>query len=395
MSLLIQAASYVGDYAVGDTVRIKFNATDAAGVLTAITTPTVKCYKDDDGTESTAGITLTEGFDSRTGLYSAIIDTTADGTFYSKGSAFELVLTAGSVGLVSVVGTVVGHFSLANRTLADGKTHGGTTAKMELGSTSATPALKIKNTSGNALLLEQTANTGFALRCSGSVFVQGSPGQDAVLLSGGVWDSEFDQGGAGLALAGGSATASASSYAGAGLFVQSGSPSGGTPGDAVYIQNKTGYSNMGSGNAIGILCATNAGHGIVITATGTDKHGIFVTGGTAGTSDAVKLVAGTGGVSLRAATFTGHAIRKNVALANFNFLMTDSTGHAPVTGKTITATRSIDGAAFGACANAAAEVASGIYKISLAATDLNGDVVTLQFTATGCDTTFVTIVTQP
>src|SRR3972149_11739279 len=62
-------------------------------------------------------------------------------------------------------------------------------------------------------------------------------------------------------------------------------------------------------------------------------------------------------------------IKKNTALANFMFLMVDSTDHlTPKTGLTITSTRSIDGAAFAACANAAAEVASGMYKISLAAT---------------------------
>lgn len=91
----------------------------------------------------------------------------------------------------------------------------------------------------------------------------------------------------------------------------------------------------------------------------------------------------------------GPRIRKNVALAGFEFVMTDSTNHAPVTGKTITATRSIDGAAFGSCANSAAEVASGVYKIDLAAGDLNGDMITLRFTATGCDDRLIGIVTNP
>ena len=60
-----------------------------------------------------------------------------------------------------------------------------------------------------------------------------------------------------------------------------------------------------------------------------------------------------------------------------------------------TATRSIDGAAFAACANAVAEVASGVYKIDLAAADLNGNAVTLRFTATGADDRLITVITQP
>ncbi len=93
-------------------------------------------------------------------------------------------------------------------------------------------------------------------------------------------------------------------------------------------------------------------------------------------------------------TLTNIGIKKNTALANFEFFMVDSTDHITgKTGLTVTATRSIDGAAFGACANAVTEVANGIYKISLATTDLNGDVVTLKMTATGADTRILTIIT--
>lgn len=93
-------------------------------------------------------------------------------------------------------------------------------------------------------------------------------------------------------------------------------------------------------------------------------------------------------------TLTNIGIKKNTALSNFEFLMLDSADHVtPKTGLTITATRSIDGAAFGACANSATEVANGIYKINLANTDLNGDVITLRFTATGADNRLLTIIT--
>jgi hypothetical protein len=54
------------------------------------------------------------------------------------------------------------------------------------------------------------------------------------------------------------------------------------------------------------------------------------------------------------------------------------------------------GAAFAAGAlGAVSEVASGIYKLNIAAADLNGDVVTLRFTASGADDLLVTIKTSP
>jgi hypothetical protein len=100
----------------------------------------------------------------------------------------------------------------------------------------------------------------------------------------------------------------------------------------------------------------------------------------------------SGFVSL--ATLPG--IQKNVALANFEFLMVDSTdGKTAKTGLTVGATRSIDGAAFGACINNPTEIGVGIYKIDFDATDLNGDVITFRFTGSGALDRFITIKTTP
>jgi hypothetical protein len=88
-------------------------------------------------------------------------------------------------------------------------------------------------------------------------------------------------------------------------------------------------------------------------------------------------------------------VKKNQALSNFAFLMVSSTDHVtPKTGLTITAQRSIDGAAFASCANAATELSNGIYLINLAAADLNGNVITLLFSGSGADSRYVGIVTQ-
>lgn len=90
----------------------------------------------------------------------------------------------------------------------------------------------------------------------------------------------------------------------------------------------------------------------------------------------------------------GAGMKKNTAFANFPFKMVDASGDA-LTGLTVTATRMIDSGSFAACTNSPAEAASGWYRISLAAADLNGDVVTLRFTASGAQTREIVIVTEP
>lgn len=88
-------------------------------------------------------------------------------------------------------------------------------------------------------------------------------------------------------------------------------------------------------------------------------------------------------------------VKKSTALAGFMFVMTDATTHAPKPGVAVVATRSLDGAAFAACANGPSEVSGGAYAIDLAATDLAGNVVTLRFVGTDADDLLMTVITQP
>lgn len=89
-------------------------------------------------------------------------------------------------------------------------------------------------------------------------------------------------------------------------------------------------------------------------------------------------------------------VSKNVAIAKFPFnMVTSSDGVTAATGKTVTAQRSIDGAAFGACANSPAELSNGSYYIDLAAADLNGTTIHFKFTANGCIDRFITVITTP
>jgi hypothetical protein len=106
---------YIGDFAEDATVRGSFNTRDSAGApITLAGTPVLSVYKDAGVSESTAGVTLTVDFDSRTGHHVFTIDTSAD-AFYATGSDYRVVITTGTVDGTSVVGVEVGAFSIQNR----------------------------------------------------------------------------------------------------------------------------------------------------------------------------------------------------------------------------------------------------------------------------------------
>jgi hypothetical protein len=108
-------AGYLGDISEDATIRGSFNTRTAAGTpITLGGTPALSVYKDAGTTESTAGVTLTVDFDSRTGHHVFTIDTSAD-AFYATGSDYRVVITTGTVDGTSVVGTEVGSFSIENR----------------------------------------------------------------------------------------------------------------------------------------------------------------------------------------------------------------------------------------------------------------------------------------
>jgi hypothetical protein len=87
-----------------------------------------------------------------------------------------------------------------------------------------------------------------------------------------------------------------------------------------------------------------------------------------------------------------NGIVKGTALANFQFLMVDNTDNVtPKTGLSITATISKDGAGFAATTNGASEVANGLYKITLTATEMSADTIVLVFTAAGANQRTITL----
>jgi hypothetical protein len=91
----------------------------------------------------------------------------------------------------------------------------------------------------------------------------------------------------------------------------------------------------------------------------------------------------------------GSSIKKNAACNGFMFIMTNNVTHAPQTGLTVTAQRSLAGTGFAPCANPVTELSNGVYVIDLAATDTNANNIMYRFTASGADDLDMLIVTQP
>ena len=137
--------------------------------------------------------------------------------------------------------------------LANSVAHGGNAATLELGANSSTPPFLVMNEGGAAVrfLAHGSNGTGFEILGEGS-------GSAMLIVSGG-------SGGDGLDIIGNGA--------------------------GVYVETQNGAALT--------LQADASGHGLVIQAAGTSKHGVLVTGGTGGTSDGIKVVAGAGGVGFR------------------------------------------------------------------------------------------------
>lgn len=107
---------YIGDFRLGDTFDHKFCTVTTTGAPTQLAgSPVVKVYAGNSTTtEMTTGVTLTVDFDSVTGLNNVRVVATSGNT-YATATNYQLVITTGTVGGTSVVGYVIGQFSIENR----------------------------------------------------------------------------------------------------------------------------------------------------------------------------------------------------------------------------------------------------------------------------------------
>lgn len=167
---------------------------------------------------------------------------------------------------------------------------------------SFTAGLTISNAGGDALVLTSSGSNGNAINASGNgtgaalLATAGATGNGIKAVGGATSGSAIKASGtAGNAIAlelAGQGSAAALSATGGATGAGATFVGGGTSGAGITVSTTSGD---------GLSITPTAGNGIVATANGTSKHGAVITGGTAGTSDGVKCVAGTGGVDLRAA----------------------------------------------------------------------------------------------
>ena len=107
---------YLGDYVEDETVYFLWSSNNADGAsITRATNGTVSVYKDNGTTQTTAGVTDTEDFDSLTGVHACAIDTSAD-AFYATGADYAVVLSGATID-GQTVNAVLAHFSIQNRTM--------------------------------------------------------------------------------------------------------------------------------------------------------------------------------------------------------------------------------------------------------------------------------------
>ena len=92
------------------TIHFKFTTRKDTGLPTTLAgSPAVKVYRQGNTTEIATGVTLTADYDSVTGLNAVVIDLSSG---YTIAEEYDVVITAGTVDGVSVVGEVVAHFQI-------------------------------------------------------------------------------------------------------------------------------------------------------------------------------------------------------------------------------------------------------------------------------------------
>lgn len=170
--------------------------------------------------------------------------------------------------------------------------------------------------------------------------------------------------------------------------------------------------NLTSWNGTAVATPDTAGYPKVTIKDGTGAGEIALTSGAIDTVAAVTTVNGLAAnvitAAATAADFTTEVASglptltqlnttrylKNTASQKVYFTLVDSTDHVTrKTGITVTAQRSLDGAAFGSATGTVTEVGNGVYYHSTSTADINADDVVFRFTGTACDPVELHIVT--
>jgi len=481
---------YLGDYKEDETVYFLWSTNDADGAsVTRTADGTVSVYKDNGVSQSVAGVTDTEDFDSLTGIHACTIDLSAD-VFYATGADYAVVLSAATID-GQTVNAVLAHFSIENRfqEVDAVKISGSSTAADNVESVflgtghtddvdlsarklkldcDTNVALEVLSSDDSAIKAVSSAATKHGMELAGNTTGAGlrassgtSPNAAGIYADGttygiyaeGEYDIDADIHGTIDTVRDVINAVTATDVdnvkavtdklddtleddGGTYRFTENAleeAPSGsGATAQQVWeygtraLTDKAGFE-LAADQAVNVTKiggdaqsatdlkdladtgydpSTHKVQGVVLTDTcttntdvrGTDdaateaKQDIIDANLDLALADTDELQTNQGNW----ATATGFAtgIKKNTALSNFHFVMYLLDGNTAATGKTITAERLIDDGTYSACANSPVEESDGTYRIDLAASDLNGDVITFKFTEEDCRTTILTVVTN-
>ncbi len=120
---------YLGDLKPGDVLDFNFDTildSGTNGALANLVSGALLVYKGASNTGNAVGATLTANVYSlaQSSPHHVTINTGANSTFYVGASDYNIVLTAGTVGVTSVVGSALGTFSILNRSPLQSTTTG-------------------------------------------------------------------------------------------------------------------------------------------------------------------------------------------------------------------------------------------------------------------------------
>jgi hypothetical protein len=385
-------STYLGDIPVGQILYTEFTTVDNTGLPTTASGLAISAYKNDSTTSSTAGITTTYsgGFGSTAGLVNVKVDTSADSTFYAAGNDFFLVATAGTVAGVSIVGYVVGEFSIDNRNQKVNVTKfGGTTVTArDIGASvllsSGSGAGQISLSSGQVTVGTNNDKTGYTLSTTGqtNLLDQSLSGHTGAGTVGGALNTAGSPSDPWNTSLPGSYAAGKAGYI-LGTNLDTTVSSRGT-GDATAANQTTILNRLGAFTGTGVNTVLGFFKALL-------RKDATLPSDIGGTYDNTTM--SLEGMYAKIIHLP-EGLPKNTAYSNFKFIMRSSTDHVtPTSGLTVTAQRSIDGGGFSACANSVSEISNGAYTIDLAATDLNGTSILFFFTAVGADPTFILVKT--
>ena len=139
------------DINIESTIYARFTTRAfATGIPTTLGgTPVLSVYEENNLTQITAGVSVTADYDTVTGLNQAtIVATAANG--YEAGKSYDLVITTGTVGGVSVVGEVVYSFTVEDAAvIADVAT-----AQADLDTITGSDGVTLASMQGNSITFQ-------------------------------------------------------------------------------------------------------------------------------------------------------------------------------------------------------------------------------------------------